>query len=48
MMDIGNQCDYTEADEYCEEDEDEEERVINLYTRRKGIFPVHSGSAQYV
>ena len=47
MMDIGNECDYTEADEYCEEDEDEEEQV-NLYTRRKGIFPVHSGSAQYV
>ena len=47
MTDIGNQCDYTEADEYCEEDEDEEE-LVNLYTRRKGIFPVHSGSAQYV
>ena len=47
MTDIGNQCDYTEADEYCEEDKDEEERV-NLCTCRKGIFPVHSGSAQYV
>ena len=47
MTDIGNQCDYTEANEYCEEDEDEEEQV-NLYTHRKGIFPVHSGSAQYV
>ena len=47
MTDIGNQCAYTEADEYCEEDEDEEERV-NLYTRRKGIFPVHSSSAQYI
>ena len=42
MMDIGNQCDYTEADEYCEEER------VNLYTRRKGIFSIHSGSAQYV
>ena len=25
MTDIGNQCDYTEADEYCEEDEDEDD-----------------------